>query len=90
MWFNLGMETAAPANAVYVDGFSNAEDGVKSEVHETPRGYVVTLIDTDTNGTLPTARIFRTEGDALDYAQSIVEGTAPRATDLNELAYRTR
>jgi hypothetical protein len=52
--------------------FHNDELQISSEVTQTPDGrWRVTLRDDDTGETLPSARIYTNEADALAYAEKI-------------------
>ena len=50
----------------------NADYGISAEVTQTPDGrWRVTLRDDDTGETLPSARIYTNEADALAYAEKL-------------------
>ena len=50
----------------------NADYGISAEVMQTPDGrWRVLLRDDDTGETVPSARIFNLEADALAYAEKI-------------------
>lgn len=52
--------------------FHNEEFMITSEVVQTPNGWwKVTLRDDDTGETLPSAKIYTNEADALAYAEKL-------------------
>lgn len=70
-------EPLAPGTEV-LHHFPNPEHGTEAVVAKTSQGYSAVLRDTDSGNTLPQARIFKTEQEAIDYGKSLAKGTSPK------------
>jgi hypothetical protein len=52
--------------------FTNTEYGIESQVTPHSKGFAVALRDTDADAYLGEVRIYKTEDDAITYAQKLV------------------
>lgn len=78
-------QSAGTNNAQLLHTFANVEDGIEARVTKTPRGYAVTVFDTDAQETLDSVKIFPNESDAITHAKKLanIKEVVPQAAPIS-------